>query len=254
MIFWMRRHARTLKRDLEEKTGHAMAQSGLALATVAFIAVAREGLETALFLISGTTQSSGGDVVIGGLIGVAIACGLGVLVYHGSRFVPIRLFFQITGVLIILFAAGLLSRGVMFLQASNDLGSHDTAAYNVTGQAWLTSSTQSGRFLAGIFGWDPRPSIEQVIVYVGYLIPALFFFFWDGSRRSGKAVGPARHRPPSARPVKVKSTEARQPVGRGGRPGPLTTTARSATRPLGSGRVRPMPDEATEVRRETSST
>ena len=199
MIFWMRRHARTLKRDLEEKTGHAMAQSGLALATVAFIAVAREGLETALFLISGTTQSSGADVVIGGLIGVAIACGLGVLVYHGSRFVPIRLFFQITGVLIILFAAGLLSRGVMFLQASNDLGSLDAAAYNLTGQAWLTSSTQSGRFLAGIFGWDPRPSIEQVIVYVGYLIPALCFFFSDGSRRSGKAV--ARSETPAPPPV-----------------------------------------------------
>ena len=184
MIFWMRRHARTLKRELEEKTGDALEQSGLALATVAFIAVAREGLETALFLISGTTQSSGSDVLIGGLIGIAIACGLGVLVYHGSRFVPVGRFFQITGVLIILFAAGLLSRGVMFLQASDDLGSLNTAVYNLTGQAWLTGSTQSGRFLAGIFGWDPRPSLEQVVVYLAYLIPALIFFFSDGSQRT----------------------------------------------------------------------
>ena len=117
--------------------------------------------------------------------------------------------------LIILFAAGLLSRGVMFLQASNDLGSLDTAAYNLTGQAWLTSSTQSGRFLAGIFGWDPRPSIEQVIVYVGYLIPALFFFFWDGSRRSGKAVARERGTAPAVRrPV----TDAQCSADEAGRP------------------------------------
>jgi high-affinity iron transporter len=207
MIFWMRRHARTLKRELEEKTGHAMEQSGLALATVAFIAVAREGLETALFLISGTTQSSGGDVIIGGLIGVALACGLGVLVYQGSRFVPVRRFFQITGVLIILFAAGLLSRGVMFLQASNDLGSINTAAYDLTGQAWLTSSTQTGRFLAGIFGWDPRPSVEQVIVYLAYVVPALLFFFSDGSGRSRKDEAATRPAPvPAAQPAAVEAT------------------------------------------------
>lgn len=204
MIFWMRRHARSLKRELEEKTGNALEQSGLALATVAFIAVAREGLETALFLISGTTQSSSNDVLIGGLIGVALACGLGVLIYHGSRFVPVGRFFQITGVLIILFAAGLLSRGVMFLQASNDLGSLNDAVYNLTGQAWLTSSTQSGRFLAGIFGWDPRPSFEQVVVYLAYLIPSLVFFFSSDKPRkvpTGAAAQAQAATDAGARPV-----------------------------------------------------
>ena len=78
-----------------------------------------------------------------------------------------KLFFQVTGVLIILFAAGLMSRGVLFLQSSGDLGSINDGVYNLTGQRWLTQSTQTGRFLAGIFGWDPRPSIEQVVVYLG---------------------------------------------------------------------------------------
>jgi high-affinity iron transporter len=191
MIFWMRNHARSLKGELAGKALAALHQSAFALGMVAFVAVAREGLETALFLISTTTNSSGADVLIGGLIGLALAVVLGVLVYHGSRFIPLRRFFQVTGVLIILFAAGLLSRGVLFLQSAGDLGTLNNAVYNLTGQQWLTQSTQIGRFLAGIFGWDPRPSIEQVAVYLGYLIPVLFFFFWDGRPKATAAVDQA---------------------------------------------------------------
>jgi high-affinity iron transporter len=177
MIFWMRQHARSLKGELEGKALQAMHESAFALGMVAFVAVAREGLETALFLISTTTNSSSNDVLLGALIGIVLACVLGVLVYHGSRAISMKVFFQVTGVLIILFAAGLVSRGVLFLQSSGDLGSVNDAVYNLTGQRWLTQSTQTGRFLAGIFGWDPRPSIEQVVVYLGYLVPVLFLFF-----------------------------------------------------------------------------
>jgi high-affinity iron transporter len=177
MIFWMRKHARSLKGELEGRTLQALHQSAFALGMVAFVAVAREGLETALFLISTTTNSSGNDVLIGALIGIALACGLGVLVYHGSKAISMKLFFQVTGVLIILFAAGLMSRGVLFLQSAGDLGTLNGAVYNLTGQHWLTQDTQSGRFLAGIFGWDPRPSIEQVGIYLAYLVPVLYMFF-----------------------------------------------------------------------------
>jgi len=183
MILWMRSHSRHLKAELEGKTLSAMNQSSLALASVAFLAVSREGLETALFLISGTTSNSPQDVVVGGLIGLALAVVLGVAVYHGSRVFPVRRFFQITGVLIIILAAGLLSRGIMFLQISGDLGTFNNAFYNLTQYEWLTVSTQSGRFLGGIFGWDPRPSIEQVVVYLGFTAGALFLFFREPGPR-----------------------------------------------------------------------
>jgi high-affinity iron transporter len=179
MIFWMRTHARALKGDLEGKAARALAgQSGLALAAVAFIAVAREGLETALFLISTTTSSGGGDVVIGTLLGLACAGALGWVVYKGSHRFDMRRFFQITGVLIILFAAGLVARAVQFFQAAGDIGSYDlNGVYDLTRYRWLTQDSQVGRFLAGIFGWDPRPSIEQVVAYLAYLIPVLALFF-----------------------------------------------------------------------------
>ena len=178
MIFWMRAHSRSLKGELEGQVHTAIGQSVFALGLVAFVAVAREGLETALFLISTTTSGDDRGVLIGAIAGLVIAVVLGIAVYHGSRLVPMRLFFQITGVLIILFAAGLLSRSVQFFQAAGDIDTINNAVYNLTGYEWLTISTESGKVLAGIFGWDPRPSAEQVIVYLGFLIPVLVAYFW----------------------------------------------------------------------------
>lgn len=179
MIFWMRTHARAMKGELEGKAARALAESsGLALAAVAFVAVAREGLETALFLISTTAESGGGQVVLGTILGLAVAVLLGAIVYQGSHRFDMRRFFQVTGVLIILFAAGLVARAVLFFQLAGDLGSYNlNGVYDLTRYGWLTQDTQSGRFLAGIFGWDPRPSIEQVVAYVGYLVPVLVLFF-----------------------------------------------------------------------------
>jgi high-affinity iron transporter len=192
MIFWMRKHSRGLKAELEGKAGTALAAgSGFALAGVAFLAVIREGLETALFLLSTTSAAGGGQVVIGTLIGLAVAAVLGVAVYHGSNVINMRKFFMVTGALIILFAAGLLSRAVQFLQASGDLGTLDNSAYNVTQYAWLTVSTQSGRFLAGIFGWDPRPSIEQVIAYFGFLVPVGWAYFHAPKPKATAKATPA---------------------------------------------------------------
>ena len=110
-----------------------------------------------------------------------------------------RLFFQVTGVLLILFAAGLLARAVQFLQAAGDLGTANNAAYDLTGLGWLTIDTESGKFLAGIFGWDPRPSVEQVVVYVLFLVPVLVAFFWDGRRPVARPASSRRRGQPAAR-------------------------------------------------------
>jgi high-affinity iron transporter len=192
MIFWMRKHARALKGELESKAGAAIASnSTLALAGVAFAAVVREGLETALFLLSTSSAANTSQLILGTLLGLVVAAGLGVAVYHGSRFFDMRRFFLITGGLIILFAAGLLARTVLFLQTSGDLGSLNDAVYNLTQFRWLTQASQSGRFLAGIFGWDPRPSIEQVLAYLAYLIPVGVAYFRSPAAPAAPALQPA---------------------------------------------------------------
>ena len=192
MSFWMRSHARHLRGELEGRAGSALDDnSAVGVAMVAFLAVAREGLETALFLISTTTSDRGADVIVGSVLGLAIACGLGVLVYRGSQRIDLRRFFQVTGVLIILFAAGLVSKAIAFLQGQTSL-----VVYNVTGVRWLTSETEVGRFLAGIFGWDPAPSLLQFLGYWGFLIPALVFFFWTPAPKPKPAQGTVT-RPPT---------------------------------------------------------
>ena len=104
MIFWMRTNARTLGAELRDKVDAATTVRALAL--VAFVATVREGLETALFLLSAETDaSSGAQVVIGGLLGLAVAAVLGWIVYRGGSRLNLRRFFQITGILLILFAA-----------------------------------------------------------------------------------------------------------------------------------------------------
>ena len=179
MIFWMRRQAQLIKGELQDSVDQAVASRGdvrLAVMTVAFLAVAREGLEAALFLIAAATTEDGWAILIGGLIGLAGASALGALVVLGGRRLPMRQFFTVTGLILIVFAAGLVSRTVLWLQAAGELGTVWNNVYDLTAYRWLTVSTESGKFLGAMFGWDPRPSIEQVIAYLAFLVTVSWLF------------------------------------------------------------------------------
>jgi high-affinity iron transporter len=182
MVFWMRRESRAIRGVLERKVEDALhaERSTSAVALVAFVAILREGLEAALFLVAAATDARGTDVVVGAAAGIAIAAVLGVATYLGSRRLPMKLFFQVTGGVVIVFAAGLMARSVLFFQSAGDLGTLNAAVYDLTSHAWLTQSTEVGKFLAAMLGWDPRPSLEQVVAWAGYLVPVGGFFFFHG--------------------------------------------------------------------------
>jgi len=113
MIFWMRSRARTLRREIEGRTQAALdAGSAVGLALVVFIGVAREGVETALFLFSSVEGSSRLVSLVGALVGGAVAIGLGYLFYRGSHRLNLRTFFTATSVLLLLFAGYLLAFGL----------------------------------------------------------------------------------------------------------------------------------------------
>ena len=113
MIFWMRRQARTIRRELESQIEHALARgSAFALALVAFVGVLREGVETALFLFG---SFEGADILtssIGSAIGLALAATLGYLFYRGSGRLDLRRFFTVTSTLLLVFAGYLLASGL----------------------------------------------------------------------------------------------------------------------------------------------
>jgi high-affinity iron transporter len=199
MIFWMRRQSYRIKGDLQRSVDDAvergssvrretLAGASFAVMAVAFLAVAREGLEAALFLIAAATAERGVDVLVGGLVGLAVAAALGWLVVLGGRRLPMRQFFTVTGLVLLVFAAGLVSRTVLYLQSAGDLGTAWNSVYDLTGYRWLTVSTETGRFLGAMLGWDPRPSIEQVVAYLAFLGTVGWLFL--------RPPGGARPRPP----------------------------------------------------------
>ena len=179
MIFWMRRQSRLIKGDLEHRVDTALRAEniGVALAGVALVAVLREGIEAALFLLAAGTDEAGGAVLVGALIGLALATVLAYAVYWGGRSIPMRAFFKVTGLVLIVFAAGLVAKTVMFLQVSGDIGSLSlNGVYDLTSYRWLTQETEVGKFLSAMFGWDPRPSLEQVVAWVAFLVPVTILF------------------------------------------------------------------------------
>ncbi len=196
MIFWMRRQSRGIKGDLERGIDSALASEDgnvrRAIFGVTFLAVVREGVEAALFLIAAATSDSGSQVLLGAVAGIAIASVLGFVVYAGGRRIPMSAFFTVTGLVIVVFAAGLVARTVLYLQVSGDIGSFADSVYDLTRYSWLTQSTEVGRFLAAMFGWDPRPSIEQVTGWVGFFVPVTWLFV-RGARATqpGASAAPA---------------------------------------------------------------
>jgi high-affinity iron transporter len=186
MIFWMRRNARGLSHELRAKLD--MSTTATAVSVVAFAAVLREGFETALFLLGAETESSSGaQVIAGGLIGLAVAAVIGWLVYVGGRHIDLRKFFNVTGVLLILFAAGLV--GKAFHEFRELFGIEDgwliESAWNVTSGP-LAGGRNLRDFLNGLFGWHQSPERIRVITYFAYLVPVLWLYF-----RPERATAPA---------------------------------------------------------------
>lgn len=192
MIFWMRAHARGIGSELHAKIDAAIDRSAFALALVAFIAVAREGFETMLFLLGAETSSaSGTSVVVGGIIGLGVAAVLGFVFYLGSGRIDLKKFFNWTGLLLILFAAGLFAKGVHEFREYFEFEAswYSTTAWNITDGPLASGWVHD--FMKGLFGWSPDPERVRVVAYVAFLVPTLWFYYrpstTPGAARSGKA-------------------------------------------------------------------
>ena len=180
MIFWMARQARFIKGTLEAKVDRALeAGSFLSLATIAFVAVVREGMEAALFMLSSTVGQSDLEAAIGGAAGLLISAGIGYLVYAGSKRINLRLFFRTTGVVVVLFAAGLIATGIHEFQEVGTFSSVKDHVWDLSRVGLLNPETSTfGGFLHGLFGWSAAPSLEMLVAYFAYLVPVGVAFLY----------------------------------------------------------------------------
>ena len=187
MLFWMRRQGRAIKGDLERGVDAALAAgSAVALAGLAFVAVAREGLETVLFLFAiGTSSGPALQTLVAALAGLAVAVAIGWAIFAAGIRIDLRRFFTITGVVLIFVSAGLLAFAVHEFGEAG-LIANTGAAFDLG--SVLPESSPLGALLAGLFGYRSSPTPLEVIVYVAYLLPVLYLFVWGGRSR---AVGTA---------------------------------------------------------------
>jgi high-affinity iron transporter len=161
MIFWMLERARYLRRELETGVDQAIARGAAwSLFLLAFFTVAREGVETALLLFA----APGEGKLLGTVIGFAIALAIGVLVYVFGRRIDLRAFFRVTGVLLVLFAAGLVTHGVHeFVEAGLPGGPTVFDLSNV-----LPDSGGVGAVLRALLGYSADPTLLELVSYFGY--------------------------------------------------------------------------------------
>jgi high-affinity iron transporter len=175
MIFWMRKQAVNIKKHLEARLAGALAAgSAVGLASVVFFAVLREGWETALFLFAISESSSPLSTSVGAIIGLVVSITLGIALYMGSRRLNLRQFFTVTGVLLIVFAAGLLAHGVHEFQEAGLLPM--TVEHVWDTNAVLSEDSRTGEFLTALFGYNGNPSLLEVVAWASYLLLALGFF------------------------------------------------------------------------------
>lgn len=171
MVFWMRKQSATLGRALRDEVDVAIAGGSLlAVVGLAFSAVIREGFETALFLFAGSTAASGNDAlgfVAGGVLGFLVAAMVGAVVYRGAHRLPLRQFFAVSGVVVLVLAAGLLSNGLAELMESGLIPMLGGRPWDT--DALLSTTTSTGRFLHTLVGYDPAPTLGQIAAYFSYL-------------------------------------------------------------------------------------
>jgi high-affinity iron transporter len=174
MIFWMAKTARFLKSSLETSLKGSISKSGLSISIVAFTAVIREGVETALFIwASANSTGDGVPAIAMAFVGIAVAVILGWLITRGLMRVNLATFFLWTSAVLIIVAAGILAYGVHEFQ---EVGLLPAGAPVYDLSPWLGKETVIGAFLYGLISFRPNPSILEMIVWTAYVVPTLSLF------------------------------------------------------------------------------
>jgi high-affinity iron transporter len=182
MIFWMRRAARSIAGELRSRLTDALAVGSVAVASMAFLAVVREGLETSLIFYSAAQGARADSGPLYALIGgLATSVALGFLLYTSAVRINLSTFFRWTGVLLILVAAGILKYGVHDFQEAGVLPGEHTLAFDISGV--LDPNTWYANVLAGMFNITPAPSVLEVVAWLAYAVPVLVLFLMPVKRR-----------------------------------------------------------------------
>lgn len=169
MSFWMKNHSPHLKHDLQENIEKSLNDSkGWALGLLAGVTVGREGLETTIFILAISFQTTSGAIIWGALLGLGTGLYASYVIYHLGRKLPLKSFFNVFGTLLLIFASALLADGVEDFQTLHWLPGGHWILWN-TGHI-LSESSVLGDILHTFIGYAQSPTGLQMAVYVGFLL------------------------------------------------------------------------------------
>jgi len=200
MVLWMKSAAAGLSGELRSKMSEALERGWLAVLMLAFLAVGREGVETALFMV-GYAEAQTAWPLIGLILGILLAGAIAYGIYAGAVRIDLGRFFTYTGVFLVLVAAGILSYGIGALQTVGWLPGGATRLFDITG--WFNWSAWYGEIVQGIFNITPTPTVLQFTLWLAYLV-IVFAVFLRPSR--GTAAGT-----PDPAPAPTSSSERTTP-------------------------------------------
>ena len=173
MVLWMKRAAASISGELRSDMQRALDTGSWAVLALAFLAVGREGVETALFMV-GYAEAQTAWPLIGLVIGVVAAAAIAIGMYAGAIRINLAKFFKYTGVFLILVAAGILSYGIGALQTVDWLPGLGTKAFDVS--TWFNWSSWYGEIIQGVFNITPTPTVLQLGAWLAYLVIVLSIF------------------------------------------------------------------------------
>jgi high-affinity iron transporter len=172
MIFWMQRQGRQMRAEIEAHvreaaTGAARGAGGWALFAVAFLAVVREGIELALLLVATAFAGEATGMLVGAVLGIALAAGFGAMLYQGVLHLNLKAFFRVTNVLLLFFAAGMVALGIHELVEAGLMPALMDPLYNIN--AVLSDKSTLGQVFKSLLGYNGNPALSETLAYVSYL-------------------------------------------------------------------------------------
>jgi high-affinity iron transporter len=182
MIVYMRKHARTLGKELRTSAAGALAAgTALSLVVMAFLAVMREGLETAVFLLAAFQSSTGVSPAAAGtgaIAGLLIAAGIGLAIYRFGARINLARFFKVTAVLLVIISAGLISSAIHHANEAGLITFGQQRAVDLSAVIVPSADSVTSGLITGLLGVYPYPTVAEVAGWLLYAIPMFVFVMW----------------------------------------------------------------------------
>jgi high-affinity iron transporter len=178
VIIWMNENSKAYSEGLKQKVEQALTKTRtIGMVALAFVSIFREGVETVLFLGSTSFTTTGAQVILGGVIGLLVALVLAIAIIKYSARLDLRTFFKVTGILLIMFAAGLVSRGIFEFQEAGYIA---PLVEHVWDSNWIVNDQGNlGMILTSLFGYDGSPSLSEIAGYLLYWLAVTILMYRD---------------------------------------------------------------------------